>query len=85
MVSGIKSHDMVEFNIVDLICCFSLEPLADQVKLGIANLQFHCVKYRSESGVCNEARVALVFVLKEWLYQQSLMFHLNTNSLHYSI
>lgn len=85
MVSRVVSHDIVKFNIVDLIGRLSLEPLADQIELSITNLELHCVKNGPEPCIGNETRVALVLILEERLNQKSLVFNLNTYLRHYLI
>ena len=76
---------MIEFYIVDLIISLSLESFEDDCVLFTSNLELHCVKNRAEASVSNKTTLALVFVLEEWLNQESLVAYIPSKSLKASI
>jgi hypothetical protein len=68
-VAGIQSENIVEFDIIDFIGCFTLKSLIDEMELTIGYPQLLAVKDRSESSAGDEATIALILVLEEWLDQ----------------
>ena len=61
------SQNIVKFNVVDFVSCFSLESPVYEVKLLLAGLQLHVVKNRAETTHADEAGARLVLVLEKRL------------------
>lgn len=62
---------MIEFDVVDFVGSAGLESLVNQVELLVAQLESLVIEDRSESSGGDEATLALVLILEEWLDQEA--------------
>lgn len=62
---------MIELDIVDFVGSTSLESLVDEVEFFVVQLKSLVIEDGSESGGGDEAALALVFILEEWLDQEA--------------
>lgn len=81
-VSREVPHDIIEFNIVDFVGSAGLESLVDKIEFFIVELESLVIEDRSESGGGDEAALALVFILEEWLDQEASKSHNGADSSH---
>lgn len=73
---------MIEFDVVDFVGSGSLESLVNQIEYSVGDPKLLVIEDRPESGICDEAAIALVLILEEWFDEQASMSDIRSNLLH---